>query len=169
MTKAARNGRNKNVPKRKVTRILWIAVPIVVVCLAIWLILAYGTSTVTPQNPDNSSGPVDRVDVVYFHRTARCYSCRWLEAGTNYTVNTYFVDELASGKLTFQVINVEDEEHADIVEKYDAYTSSLFINAVKDGADYIEQATEVYYLIGKEEEFVTALKSKIEKCLNGES
>lgn len=170
MTKATKTKENKNkVTKSKRTRILWIVCPIVLVGLAVWLILAYGMPSGTPPPSNNSTGLADRVDVVYFHRTARCYSCRWLEAGTNYTVNTYFADELASGRLTFQVINVEDEEHADIVEEYGAFTSSLFINTVKDGTDHIEQATEVYYLIGREEAFITALKSKIEKCLNGET
>lgn len=174
MTKATKNrgskGKNRSkVPRSKTTKILWAVIPIVVVCLAIWLILAYGTSPATPAASNNSTGPADRVDVVYFHPTQRCSSCMWLEAGTNYTVNTYFADELASGKLTFQVINIDDEANSDIVDKYDAFTSSLFINTVIDGTDHIEQATEVYYLIGREEAFITALKSKIEKCLNGET
>ena len=44
MTKAAKN----KVTKGKVTKILWIACPIVLVCLAVWLIVAYGTSPATP-------------------------------------------------------------------------------------------------------------------------
>ena len=116
-----------------------------------------------------SSGPADRVEVVYFHRTQRCYSCRYMEAAANYTVETYFADELASGKVTFQSINVEDEANADIVQKYHASYLSLYINTVKDGTDHIEEATEVYLLIGSDEAFVKALKSKIEKSLNGEA
>jgi hypothetical protein len=84
-------------------------------------------------------------------------------------VETYFSDELASGKLTFQVINVEDEANAGIVEKYGAYGPQLFINTIKDGTDHIEEATDVYLLIGKDEAFAKTLKSKIEKSLNGEA
>lgn len=170
MTKTARKKQEEQrATRRKRTRILWIAIPIVVVCLAVWMIVAYGASPATPPASNNSSGPADRVDVVYFHPTRRCYSCMWLEAGTNYTVNTYFADELASGELTFQVINIDDEANSEIVGKYGAFTSSLFINTVRDGIDHIEHASEVYYFIGREEAFVTALKSKIEKCLNGET
>lgn len=169
MTKATKNKGNKNkAPKRKVTRILWIVCPIILVGLAVWLIVAYGTPSGTPPPSNNSSGPADRVDVVYFHRTVRCPSCIWLEEGTRYTVETYFADELASGKVTFQVFNVEDEENADIVNKYGAYGSQLFMNTVKDATDHIEQPTDLYLLIGKDEAFVTALKSKIEKSLSGE-
>ena len=170
MTKPARNQRKRDkVTKSKRTRILWIVCPIVLVGLAVWLILAYGTSPATPPVSGNSSGPADRVDVVYFHRTARCYSCRWLEAATNYTVSTYFADELDSCKLTFKVVNIDDKDNAAIVKKYGAYGSQLFINTVKDGTDHIEQPTDLYFLIGKDQAFVTALKNKIEKSLNGET
>ena len=119
-------------------------------------------------NSGTSSGPADRVDVVYFHRTQRCYSCRYVEDGTRYTVETFFEDELASGKLTFQVINVQDKENAAIVKRYGAYTSSRFINTIKDGTDHIKEATDIYLLIGDDAAFARALESKIEKSLEGE-
>ncbi|MCD6391555.1 MAG: hypothetical protein J7L92_06170 [Dehalococcoidia bacterium] len=149
MTKATRNKGNKNkngskVPKSKLTKILWIVRPIALVGLIVWLILAYGMSPATPPTSNNSSGPADRVEVVYFHRTQQCYTCRYAEEGTRYTVETYFGDELASGKLTFQSIDVQDSKNAAIVEKYGAYTSSLFINTVKDGTDHIEQVTDIW-------------------------
>ncbi|HUW44719.1 MAG TPA: nitrophenyl compound nitroreductase subunit ArsF family protein [Dehalococcoidia bacterium] len=155
--------------KSKVSRILWIVIPIVLVCLAVWLILAYGPSPATPPASDNSSGPADRVDVVYFHRTQRCPTCIYAEEGTRYTLETYFKDELDSGKVTFQVINVEDEENAAIVQKYGASYLSLYVNTVIGGTDHIEEATDTYLLIGNDEAFVKALKSRIEKSLTGEA
>ena len=170
MTKAIRNkGKKNQTPKRKITKILWIVIPIVVVGLAAWLTVAYGASPATPPASNNSSGPADRVDIVYFHRTQRCYSCFYVEAGANYTVETYFHDELASGKLTFQSVDVQYSENVAIVEKYGAYGSQLFINTIKDGTDHIEEAVEVYFFIGRDEAFVDALKNKIEKSLNGET
>lgn len=120
-------------------------------------------------NSNNSSGSADRVDVVYFHRTQRCYSCRYMEDAARYTVETYFADELASVKVTFQVFNVEEQANAAIVAKYQASYLSLYINTVKDGADHIELVTEVYPLIGNDEAFVETLKNKIEKSLTGEA
>ena len=170
MPEATKNEGNKNkVPKSKVTRILWIVCPIVLVGLAVWLILAYGTSPAAPPASNNSSGLADRVDVVYFHRTVRCHSCQYAEAGTNYTVETYFADEMASGKLTFQSVDVQDTKNAVIIEKYDAYTSSLFINTIKDGTDHIEQVTDIWLVIGDDEAFVELVKNKIEQSLNGEA
>jgi hypothetical protein len=162
--------KNKNkVPKSKRTKILWIVIPIAVVCLSVWLVLAYGLSPTTPPVSSNSSGSADRVDVVYFHRAQRCYSCTYMEDAARYTVETYFADELGSGKLTFQVFNVEEDENDDIVEKYQASYLSLYINIVKDGTDHIEQVIDLYTLIGNDEAFVEALKDRIEKSLMGEA
>ena len=171
MTKATKNEGNKNkATKSKVSRSLWIVIPIVLVCLAVWLIVAYGTSPATPPASNNSSGPADRVDVVYFHRTQRCNTCIYAEEGTRYTLETYFADELASGKVTFQSINVQDEANADIVEKYNnASYLTLCINTVRDGTDHIEAVTDIWLVIGDDEAFVEIVKSKIEKSLNGET
>jgi hypothetical protein len=117
-----------------------------------------------------SSGPVDRVDVVYFHRTQRCSTCLYAEEGTRYTLETYFADELASGKVTFQSINVQDEANADIVEKYNnASYLTLCINTVRDGTDHIEVVTDIWLVIGNDEAFVEIVKSNVEKSLKGEA
>ena len=169
MTKATRNRRNENLPKSKRTKILWIVSPIVLIGLIVWLVLAYGPSPTTPPVSNNSSGPADRVDVVYFHRTQRCYSCTYMEDAARHTVETYFADEIASGKVTFQVFNVEDDQNADVVEKYQSSYLSLYINTVKDGTDHIELVTDLYTLIGNDEAFAETLKSKIQKSLTGET
>jgi len=167
VTKATRNkGKKNKVTKSKVTKILWIVCPIALVCLAVLLIVAYGTSSATPPPSNNSTGLAERVDVVYFHRTQRCPTCIHAEELTRYTVENYFKDE---PKLTFQVINIDDKENAAIVEKYGAYGSQLFINTVRDGTDHIEEATDLYVLIHNDQAFVTALKNKIEKSLKGEA
>jgi len=121
-----------------------------------------------PSTSDTSSTPADRVEVIYFYRAQRCYSCIYAEEGTRYTVETYFADELASGKVTFEAFNVEDKENATIVKKYGAFTSSLFINTIRDGTDHIEEVTDIWFVLGKDEAFMEIVKSKIEKRLKGE-
>jgi hypothetical protein len=95
----------------------------------------------------------------------------YAEDATRYTLETYFADELASGKVTFQVINVDDKEaNADILEKYNnpSYLT-LCINAVRDGTDHIEVVTDIWLVIGNDEAFVEIVKSKVEESLTGEA
>ncbi len=148
---------------------------IVIVAAAVLLAILFDSMLANHQSnsdaaSNNSSGPADRVEVVYFHRTQRCPTCIYAEEGTRYTLETYFADELDSGRVTFQSINVEDEENADIVERYNnpSYLT-LCINTVRDGTDHIEQVTDIWFVIGDDEAFVEIVKSKIEKSLNGEA
>jgi len=116
---------------------------------------------------DTSPVPADKVEVVYFHRAQRCTGCVYAETGTRYTLETYFKDELASGKVTFETLNVEDDKNAAIVNEYDAYTSALFVNTITDGTDHIEEVTDIWFHLGDNEAFVEVVKSKIEQSLKG--
>ena len=118
-----------------------------------------------PSTSDTSSTPANRVEVIYFHRAQRCAGCKYAEAGTRSTVETYFKDELASGKVIFEAVNLGDKENATIVKKYGAFTSSLFINTIRDGADHIEEVTDIWFVLGKDEAFVNAVRDKIERSL----
>jgi hypothetical protein len=122
----------------------------------------------TPDESDTPPTPAEKVEVVYFYRPQRCYSCVYAEDTTRYTLETYFADELASGKIIFVTLEVTAEENAAIVEKYEAYTSSLFINTVVDGTDHIETVSEIWLVIGDDEAFTELVKSKIEQSLSGE-
>lgn len=112
-----------------------------------------------------SPGGSDYVEVVYFHRTTQCYSCRYAGDTTKYTVETYFADELASGKLVFKKVDVQDKANASITERYGAYGSSLFINEIIDGIDHIEPVTDIWYQIGDDDEFIQVVKDAIESHL----
>jgi hypothetical protein len=98
--------------------------------------------TTTP--PDESSTLPGRVDVVYFHRPQRCPTCLCFEERIRYVVNTYFQNELKSGKLTFGVYNIGNSKNADIVKKYSAVGSQLFINTVEDGTDHITDIQDIW-------------------------
>ena len=168
VTRGRRN-RNRSLAKSTTGKALLIGGPVVVIGIAVWLISSYGAASVRPPATAEPSGPADSVEVVYFHRTQRCYSCQYAETGISYTLENYFRDELGSGKLTFQSVDVQDSSNASIVAKYDAYTSSLFINSIRTGSDHIEHVVDIWYVVGNDEAFVETVKNSIEKSLNGES
>jgi len=138
--------------------------------LAAVLLLTVGlVSACKVPEPDNSSGlppSIDNgVEVVYFHRAQRCSGCIRMQDMTEYTLNTYFADELESGEIVFVAINLQDSVNADMVQKFGAYTSSLFLNDVEDGADDIEELTDVWFVLWDEEGFVDTLKDAIKERL----
>jgi len=150
---------------------------LLIILVAVMLCACTSPASEAPPNsdtpPDSADSdtpptPTDKVEVVYFYWPQRCSGCIYAETGTLYTLETYFADELASGKITFATFDVAAEENSAIVEKYGAYSSSLFINTIIDGIDHIEQVTEIWSVLGDDEAFIEVVKSKIEQSLSGE-
>ncbi len=124
------------------------------------------------QNKNNNNIPIantdiaaDKLQVYYFHRTQRCYSCLTIGKYVKETIEDNFTDEIQNGIIDFQEINVELPENREIAEKFKASGSSLFINAVKNNQDDIGQDTNVWRLVTDENKFKSYLKNKLDSLL----
>lgn len=131
-------------------------------------ILAFGlimlTANVNAQTTNEKM--TDKIEVIDFHSTHRCITCNAIEMHTRYTLKKYFADELNSGKITFQVINVEKEKNYKLAEKFEASGTSLFMNVIAKGKEKKIDLTQFAFMKGREKnEFMTGLKEKIEKEL----
>ncbi len=112
----------------------------------------------------NSS--VNRIEVIDFHSTNRCFTCNAIEANTKFTLDTYFASELESGKITFQTINVDDEINQDIAEHFEASGTSLFLNVIISDKETKINLTNFAFMNGrKQKEFSDELKVKIDSEL----
>ena len=72
---------------------------------------------------------------------------------------------MAGGELVFMAVNVQDDANSAIIDKYGAYTSSLYMNKVVNGVDDIEGITGIWFFIGKDQEFVDYVNEEIEERL----
>jgi hypothetical protein len=109
-----------------------------------------------------------KVEVYHFHRTSQCWSCKTLGALAEKTVNTYFKNELESGKLKFDHINVELAQNVELTNRYGATGSSLMIGVYKDGKFTKEEDTKVWYKLNNEEDYLSYLKGVLDKRLKGD-
>jgi len=118
-------------------------------------------------NPSYETG-IDKLEIYHFHGTHQCYSCITVGAYAEETVNTYFADELKSGRIVFGHINGELPENQDLVAKYGVTSASLWLGTyAKDGQFSAEQNTNVWYKISNKEEYMNYLKGIIEQKLAG--
>ena len=77
--------------------------------------------------------PTSKVVAYYFHGAMRCPTCHKLEEYSKEVIEANFKDALASGKLEFKVVNVEDKGNEQYTADYQLYTKSLILSLVKDG------------------------------------
>jgi len=109
--------------------------------------------------------PAEKIVVANFFGTQRCVSCRAIGDFTKKTLNEKFSEELKSGKIEFIEANVELLENKEIANKYQASGSSLFINAVINGKENIEEDVTVWRLVSSEKQFVSYLEQKLNNLM----
>lgn len=102
------------------------------------------------------------VIVYYFHGTFRCPTCYKLEQYSKEAIETNFKDALASGKLEFEVVNIEDKGNEHYGGDYQLYTKSLILSLIKDGKEtkWIN-LDKIWELVGNKEIFIDYVKSGI--------
>lgn len=110
---------------------------------------------------------IDKLEIYHFHGTRQCYSCITMGAYTEDTVKTYFAEELKSGRIVFAHINGELPENRDLVVKYGATGSSLWLGTYKDGDFMAEENILVWYKIRNKQDYMGYLGGVIEQKLAG--
>ena len=110
---------------------------------------------------------IDKLEVFHFHASRQCYSCITVGNYAEETLNTYFADELEQGIIVFRKINGELAENRDIVEKYGATGSSIWLGTYDSGRFEAEQNIEVWYKLRDKQDYMDHLKGVIEQKLAG--
>jgi len=138
---------------------------IITLTMAISMLLFFGNTIA--QNEELSDAILtNKIEVIDFHSTNRCMTCNAIEANTKYTLEKYFADELKSGEITFQTINIDEKENYAMAEKFEAAGTSLFLNVIKSGKETQINLTNFAFMKGKDKlNFSKELKSKVNKQL----
>lgn len=107
-----------------------------------------------------------KIEVLDFHSTHRCKTCNAIEANTKYTLNTFFDKEMKTGKITFQLVNIDLDENEVMAEKFQASGTALFLNVVSNGKENHIELTDLAFMKGNDKAaFSKALKLEINTAL----
>jgi len=130
------------------------------------------SAQVSNSNADTQNLPMskaeqvaEKIEVVHFHATQQCWSCITVGEYALKTIKEKFPEEYKNGIIVFKDINGELPENRDMVIKYQARGSSLFINAIIGGKDHIEEDIKVWRLIMSEIQFANYFENKLKKLL----
>jgi len=146
---------------------IYAGIGIAVILLLIFTIPKYFTGNVTASGAQ-ISGDIEKIEVYHFHGTNQCYSCVTMGDMAEETINTYFSEELKSGKIVFGHINGELPQNSELVQKFGATGSSLWIGVYyKDGSFTKEENINVWYKINNKQDYMNYLKGVIESKLSG--
>ncbi len=100
-----------------------------------FLLFAGSLFTVQAQNEqtikENQDISTDKVEVYYFHNTRRCATCNAVEEVTKTALDEYYPEQMKSGTITFQSLNIEEDVNEPLAKKLHVSGQTLLI--VKDG------------------------------------
>lgn len=123
------------------------------------------SKTETKTSTVNTSAK-NHLEVYAFHGTRQCETCKNMKANTKATLDKYFSEELKSGKIVFQIIDVDDTKNEKLAEKFQATGTALMINNVVNGKDnIIDWSDFAFDKANDAQAFIPELKSKISTLL----
>jgi len=145
---------------------IYAGIGILILALLIFTIPKYFTGNVTASGSPISSD-IEKIEIYHFHATNQCVTCKTVGSNAEATVNTYFANELKSGKIVFAHVNIDLPENKALVDKYEAKGSSLLIGVYgKDGSFTKQEDTNVWYKMDKTDS-MNYLKGVIERKFSG--
>lgn len=111
---------------------------------------------------------ITKVELYHFHGDQQCYSCVTLGDMAEKVVNTYYPDEISSGKLVFDHINAEEPQNRELAEKYEVVSSSLMIGVYTKDSFTKQDLVGAWYKIGNETEYTSYLTGILDPFLKGD-
>ena len=84
-----------------------------------------GPGTALPAGP--------QVVAIYFHRTARCVTCRKIEAVAKRTVESDFATAVSDGRLAWRLINLDAPGNERYADDFELSSQSVVLVEMRDG------------------------------------
>jgi hypothetical protein len=134
--------------------------------LAGFLMLVFSGASCNAQTEKKqtvSANSGNDVEVYYFHRTARCVTCRTVEAEARKNIEMLYPEQVKTGKISFTALNLEEATGKTIGDKLSVNSQTLLI--VK-GDQKINITNEGFlYAVSKPEKFKEIIKEKIDPLM----
>ncbi len=107
-----------------------------------------------------------KVIAYYFHGSFRCPTCHKLEQYSREVIEANFKDAIASGRLEFKVVNIEDKGNEHFINDYQLYTKSLVISLMQDGKEVkSKNLTKIWDYAGNKQKFFDYVTGEINNFL----
>ena len=152
-------------------KIVKIALLIFVAASAAYLI--YKESVPAPARKNNAQAQSmkppsdgDYLIVYFFHGTARCPSCRTIEAFGREAVEKGFPKEVKSGKIIWKDIDLDEPENAHFSQDFQIISISLVLAGIKNGKQKRwRNLEEVWNLLKDKDGFILYVREEIKAWL----
>ena len=118
------------------------------------------TAQTSKKEVNESVNNSDKIEAYYFHFTARCVTCKTIEAKAKENLETLYPNQFKQGLITFQSLNLEEASTKSIADKLGVSGQTLLI--VK-GDKKINLTNEGFmYAVVKPDKFREIINEKVD-------
>jgi hypothetical protein len=133
--------------------------------ITLLLLAPFIACTAQPSNKEvkASENNSDKIEAYYFHFTARCITCRTIEAKAKENLETLYPNQIKQGLITFQSVNLEEASSKPLAERLGVSGQTLLL--VK-GDQKINLTNEGFmYAMAKPDKFKEIINEKVDGLL----
>lgn len=102
-----------------------------------------------------------KIEVYYFHFTARCLTCNTVESETKKNIETLYPELLKVGKISFKSLNIDEKSTEAIAKKLKVYGQTLLVVKGNKKVDLTNDA--FLYARSDSEKYKQIMKQKIDE------
>jgi len=115
-----------------------------------------------------ASSAEHRIVAYYFHGNARCKTCRAIESYSQEALESGFPDELADGRLEWQVVNTDESQNAHFVKDFQLVSKALVLVEYSGSeAGELKVLQKVWRLTGDKDAFLAYVQQETRDMLGG--
>ncbi len=133
------------------------------IIMALTLFIPMVACSAQTEKKDVKTGSSDKVEAYYFHFTARCMTCKTVEAQAKLNIETLYPELVKQGKISFQSVNLDEESGKAIAGKLKVYGQTLMV--VKGDKQIILTNEGFMYAVREPEKFKAIMKEKIDSLM----
>jgi hypothetical protein len=136
------------------------------VALAIMALLSATGFTVLSSmhtNAQAAQAAPEKIDALLFYEKGCCKSCEDMEDYLKATLNQYYPDQVKSGMITSQVIDMKKDPA--MVSKYNVKNWALKLVVTRNGQQSVVDVPEVWMYMGDKAGAMNAIKNAVDKQL----
>lgn len=135
-------------------------------CLLIACTCAFAADNAIAQKGEAKSKDSKFVTAYYFHGNFRCATCKKIEQYSREAIELNFAQQLKSGALVFQAVNVDEPENQHFVQDYQLVTRSLVLVKYENGKQTAwKNLPAVWQNAGDQTAFFSYVKKEVEAYL----
>jgi len=115
------------------------------------------------KNNKTAGNNSDKIEAYYFHFTARCTTCKTIEAKAKEDLEVLYPEHVKSGLITFQSLNMDEADNKLVAQKLGVSGQTLLLVR---GDQKINITNEGFmYAVVKPEKFKEVINEKVEFLL----